>query len=95
MHDESFLLGPFRLFFTVFFCCILHCVSASAIDDAFELAELRSDLFGHHSSRLEGFVFVAADERGEYVMSDEICRRYNGKKERRSVAAEVCSSQTV
>ena len=32
---------------------------------------------------LEVDVFVAVDERGEDVMSDEICRRYNRKQQRR------------
>ena len=31
---------------------------------------------------LEGYVFVAVDETGEDVMSDEICRRNNGKQKR-------------
>ena len=48
------------------------------------LAELRADLFSRHASPLEVCcVFVAVDERGEDVMSDDICRRCNGKKQRR------------
>ena len=58
------------------------------------LAELHGVLFSHHASPLEVYVFVAVDERGEHAMSDEICRRFNGKPQRRGVAAEVCSSQT-
>ena len=33
-------------------------------------------------SPLEVYVFVAVDERGEDVMSDDIYRRYNGKQQR-------------
>ena len=58
------------------------------------LAELHGDLFSRHASPVEVYVFVAVDERGEHAMSDEICRRFNGKPQRRGVAAEVCSSQT-
>ena len=47
------------------------------------LAELHADLFSHRASPLEVFVFVAVAERGEDVMSDEICRRCNGKRQRR------------
>ena len=47
------------------------------------MAELYGDLFGRSARPLEGFVFVAVDERGEDVVSDEICRRNNGKQERR------------
>ena len=47
------------------------------------MAELHGDLFSRHASPLEGYVFVAVDERSEDFMSDEICRRYNGKQERR------------
>ena len=49
------------------------------------IIELHRDLFSRHTinSPLEGCVFVAVDERCEDVMSDEICRRYNGKLERR------------
>ena len=36
------------------------------------LAELHGVLFSHHASPLEVYVFVAVDERGEHVMSDEI-----------------------
>ena len=39
-------------------------------------------MFSHHDSPLEVYVFAAVDERGEYVMS-EICRRCNGKQQRR------------
>ena len=58
------------------------------------LPELHTDLFSRHASPLEVCVFVAVDERGEDVMSDEICRRCNGKQQEGDVAAEVCSSQT-
>ena len=47
------------------------------------LPEMRADLFSRHASPLELYVFVAVDERGEDVMSDEICRRCNGKQHRR------------
>ena len=47
------------------------------------MAELRTDLLSCHASPLEVCVFVAVDESGEEVMSDEICRRYNGKQQRR------------
>ena len=47
------------------------------------LAELHGDLFSRHASLLEVYVSVAVDERGEDVMSDEICRRCNGKQQRR------------
>ena len=50
---------------------------------SFILAELHADLFSRHASPLEVCVFVAIDERGEDVMSDEICRRCNGKQRRR------------
>ena len=47
------------------------------------MPELHADLFSRHASPLEIYVFVAIDERGEYVMFDEICRRYNAKQQRR------------
>ena len=47
------------------------------------MAELHGDLFSPHASPLEAYVSVAVDERGEEVMSDETCRRNNGKQERR------------
>ena len=47
------------------------------------MAELHGDLFSRHASPLEGYVFVAVDDRGEEVSSDEICRRCNGKQQRR------------
>ena len=47
------------------------------------LAELHGDLFSRHASPLEGYVFVMIDDRGEDVLSDEICRRCNGKQQRR------------
>ena len=56
------------------------------------LDELQADLFSHHASPLEVYVFVAVDERGD-VVSAEICRRCNGKQQQEGgVATEVCSS---
>ena len=46
------------------------------------MPELHGDLFSRHASPLEGYVFVAVDEIGEDVMSDEIFRRNNWKQER-------------
>ena len=43
-------------------------------------AKLHGDLFSRHASPLEVYVFVAVDERGEHVMSDETGRRCNGKQ---------------
>ena len=47
------------------------------------LAELHADLFSRYASPLDFCVFVAVDKRGEGVTSDEICRRCNGKQQRR------------
>ena len=49
------------------------------------LAELHGDMFSHPASPLqvEVYVFVAVDERGEHITSDEICRPCNGKQQRR------------
>ena len=55
------------------------------------MAELHADLFSRHASPLEVHVFLAVDERGEYVMSDEICRRCTEN----SKGGEVCGFQTV
>ena len=45
------------------------------------LAELHGDLFSRNASPLEVYyVFVAVDERGEHVTSNEISRRCNGKQ---------------
>ena len=41
------------------------------------LAGLLTDLFSHHASSLEVYVFVAVDERGEDDI--KLCRRCNGK----------------
>ena len=49
------------------------------------LHELHADLFGRRASPLEHYVFVAVDERGDDVMSDEICRRCNEKQRRRRI----------
>ena len=48
-----------------------------------KLTESHGDLFSRHDSPVEVCVFVAVDERGEYVMSDEICRRCDRKQQRR------------
>ena len=48
------------------------------------MPELHADLFSRHASPLEVCAFVAVAERGENVMSDEICRRRNGKQQKRS-----------
>ena len=45
------------------------------------LAELHADLFSRHTSPLEAYIFVAVDERGQDVSSDEIYRRCNGKQQ--------------
>ena len=52
------------------------------------MAELHTYLFSRHASPLpaEVCVFVAVDERGEDVVSDEICRGCNGKQQRRKRA---------
>ena len=43
------------------------------------LDQFRADLFSRHASPSEVCTFVAVDERGEDVISHEICRRCNGK----------------
>ena len=40
-------------------------------------------VYSRHASPLEVYFFVAVDERGEHVMSDEICRRCNGERQGR------------
>ena len=47
------------------------------------LAETHANLFSRLAGPLEVSVFVVVDERGEDVMSDDICHRCNGKQERR------------
>ena len=49
------------------------------------LVELHADLFSYHASAspLEVHVFVTVANRGEDDMSDEICRRLNGKQQKR------------
>ena len=47
------------------------------------LPYLHTDLFSHYASPLEVYVFVAVDEKGEDVMSDEICHRCIGKQQRK------------
>ena len=54
-----------------------------------KLTESHGDLFSRHDSPVEVCVFVAVDERGEYVMSDEICRRCNGKQQRRKRGGRI------
>ena len=68
------------------------CSSAIVV---YALTELHADLFSRHASPIEVCVFVAVDERGEDVMSDEIRPRCNGKSEEGGVAAEVCNSDWV
>ena len=43
--------------------------------------EMHADLFSRHANSLEVYVFVAVANRGEDVMSDAICRRFNGKQQ--------------
>ena len=45
------------------------------------IPELQADLFSRHASPLEVYVFLAVANRGEDVMSDEICRRFNGTQQ--------------
>ena len=59
-------------------CHPLSTVHSGQHDSKFP--ELQADLFSRHSSPLEVHVFVAVANRGEDVMSDEICRRFNGKQ---------------
>ena len=47
------------------------------------MAELHGDVFSRHASHLENYVFVGVDERGEDIVSDEICRRNYRKQKRR------------
>ena len=44
---------------------------------------MHGDLFSRwrHASPLDVYVFVVVDERGEHIMSDDICRRCNGKQQ--------------
>ena len=59
------------------------------------LAELHADLFSRHVIPLEVYVIVAVANRGEEIMSDEICRRFSGKQQhKRRSGRSVCSSQT-
>ena len=60
-----------------------------------ELAQLHADLFSCHANPLEVYVFLAVANRGEDIVSDEICRRFNGNEQyRRRSGRIVCSSQT-
>ena len=43
-------------------------------------------MFSRHASLLVDYVFVAVDERGEDVVSDEIRRRCNEKQQKRRCA---------
>ena len=67
------------------FGCFVACAAVSLLAYIIKgLAELHGDLFSRHASPLtEVYVFVAVDERREHVMSDEICRRCNGKQQGR------------
>ena len=57
-----------------------HCpVPSSPTNNISSWVELYADLFSRHASPLEFCAFLAVDERGENVTSDEICRRCNGK----------------
>ena len=57
--------------------------------------ELHADLFSRNASPLEVYVFVTDANRGEDIMSNEICRRFNRKQQyRRRRGRSVCSSQT-
>ena len=47
------------------------------------MPELHADLFSRHASPLEVCDVAAVDDRGEEVMHDKICRRCDGKKQRR------------
>ena len=47
------------------------------------MVEFHGDLFSRHAVPLEGYVFVVVDDRGEDVLSNEICRRCNRKQQRR------------
>ena len=47
------------------------------------LAELHGDLFSRHASPLEVYVLWRSTKRREHFMSDEICRRCNGKQQGR------------
>ena len=59
------------------------------------LSELHADLFSHLASPLEVYVFVAVANRGEDIMSDEICHRFNEKQQyRRRSGRSMGSSQT-
>ena len=58
------------------------------------MTEVHGDVFSHHASTLDVYVFVAVDERGEHIMFDKICRRATENRKEGGVAIEVCSSQT-
>ena len=47
------------------------------------MPELHADSFSRHAVPLEVWVFVALDERGEDVISEEICCGCDGKHQRR------------
>ena len=48
------------------------------------LPEIHADFFGRNASPLQVYVFVAVANRGEDVMSDEICRRFNRTHQQRT-----------
>ena len=45
-----------------------------------KLADFHADLFSRHANAVDVYVFVTVDERGEDIVSDEICCRCNGKQ---------------
>ena len=47
------------------------------------MVELHADLFSRRASPLEVYVVVTVDDTSEDVLPDEICRRCNGKHQRR------------
>ena len=57
-----------------------------------KLAELHGDLFSRHASPLEGYIFVVVDDRGEDVLSDEICRRCNRKQQKKETWRPKCTA---
>ena len=58
------------------------------------LAGLHGDLFSRHACPMEGYVFVAVDERGEDVMSTRFVVETTKNRKEGGVAAELCSFQT-
>ena len=62
---------PYHTLFTVVWCQIPY----------LWLAELHADLFSRHASPLYKFVCLWRSRIEVNVMSDEICRRFNGKQQ--------------